>query len=419
MALDEIIVKNKNYNKPVVIAVAVIATVLLYWTTFASKSVKELNVSLDSIVINTVEADIFEDIIPLTVQVNPISTFYIDTIEGGRVDNVHVEDGTFLDIGDPILSLTNSSLSLKVIESESVVSQLLNNISNLELRKNQDELTFQKEQIDINYNIEKLEQEYKRLLPLAQNNHINQKELDNIKIDLKYWRASKEYNEHYLVRNSEMQDSQLARLNAIYEVQQRNLSITRRNLEELSVTAPIVGQLTSFNVKKGQALGRGERIGQIDDNSNTKMVGFLDEFYLPRLTVGQSAIITIDGKQVPHKVSKIFPSVNNGKFMIELLADDMNTDLGIRRGQSFQGKLQLGASKPGLVIPNGAFMDQTLGNWIFVYDESSRQATRRNISIGSKNLYSIEILSGLTPGEKVITSDYTNFADFEKLSVYK
>jgi HlyD family secretion protein len=366
-----------------------------------------------------VKADIFEDIIPLTVQVNPISTFYIDTIEGGRIDDVHIEDGAFLNIGDPILSLSNSSLSLKVIESESEVSQLLNNISTLELRKNQDELASQREQIDINYNIEKLEQEYKRLISLEQQNHISQSELEDINVDLKYWRALKQYNERYLILNSKMQDSQLARLNAIYDVQQRNLSITRKNMEELKITAPAAGQITSFNVKKGQALGRGERIGQIDDNSNTKMVGFLDEFYLPRLVVGQSAQITISGKSVAYTVSKIFPSVNNGKFKIELLADDLNADQGIRRGQSFQGKLQLGASKSGLVLPNGMFMEQTLGNWIFVYNESTGQATRRNISIGNKNLYSIEILSGLTDGEKVITSDYVHFVDVEKLTVFE
>jgi HlyD family secretion protein len=400
-----------------VIGLAIFVLLYLYFNLLQSKSSKTISVAASSVVIGIVEKTTFNDVIPLTAQVHPVNTFYIDTIEGGKVTQVFVEDGAMVNEDDPIVSLVNSSLLLNVIESESEVSQLLNNISTLELSKSKDDLASQREAIEIGYNIDKHEINHRRLIALKQKNHISDSELEDIAVELKYWRDLEVYNSHYREINNKMQTSQLKQLKAIYDVQQQNLTITRQNLDELNISAPAQGQITAFNIKKGQAIARGERIAQVDDNTNFKLVGFLDEFYLSRVVVGQQTLITIGDEEITHKVIKIFPAVNNGRFKIELLTDAEGYISKVKRGQSVQGTIQLASNANALVIPNGAFFQQTLGNWIFVLDPNSNVATRRKITIGSSNPYTVEIINGVREGELVITSDYSYFKDFEKVAV--
>ena len=193
------------------------------------------------------------------------------------------------------------------------------------------------------------------------------------------------------------------------------LAIARGSLNQLNIRAPATGELSGFTIQLGQSLQRGERLGQIDSAGGNKLVAGVDEFYLGRVERGQGATVDVDGKTYRMKVAKVLPQVRNGQFEIELVFDGGEPQ-SIQRGQTLQVKLTLGDSSRALLVPNGAFFNDTGGQWIFVVDRGGNSATRRQIQIGRKNADFIEVLGGLKPGEKVITSSYSGLVDKDHLT---
>jgi HlyD family secretion protein len=197
---------------------------------------------------------------------------------------------------------------------------------------------------------------------------------------------------------------------------QSGLSIARDNLDALNLRAPVAGQLSGFSVQVGQSLQRGERVGQIDSPGRNKLIAGVDEFYLGRVQIGQKAQLDVGGKRYLTKVSKIYPQVQNGQFQVDLLfLGDEPVDL--QRGQTLQARLTLGDPTPARMIPNGAFYNETGGAWVFVVSPDGRSAVKRNVRLGRRNTDTIEVLEGLDPGERVITSPYTGFADKTRLDL--
>jgi HlyD family secretion protein len=193
------------------------------------------------------------------------------------------------------------------------------------------------------------------------------------------------------------------------------MGIARSNLGQLSIRAPVTGELSGFDIQLGQSLQQGERVGQIDSAGGNKLQADVDEYYLGRVQVGQTASADFDGKTYRLKVSKVYPQVRNGQFQIDLVFDGP-APASVQRGQTIQTKLTLGDPSKAVLIPNGAFFNDTGGNWIFVVDKSGNGATKRQVQLGRRNADFIEVLSGLTPGERVITSSYSGLVDKDHLT---
>jgi HlyD family secretion protein len=212
-----------------------------------------------------------------------------------------------------------------------------------------------------------------------------------------------------------LQASQLAQLRASASSLNSSLGIARSSLSQLNIRAPATGQLSGFTIQLGQSLQRGERLGQIDSAGGNKLVADVDEFYLGRVQRGQSGTVDVEGKTFRMKVAKVLPQVRNGQFQVEMIFDGPEPQ-SIQRGQTLQLKLTLGDSSRAVLVPNGAFFNDTGGQWIFVVDRGGNSATRREIKIGRKNADFIEILEGLKPGEKVVTSSYSGLVDKDRLT---
>ncbi len=193
------------------------------------------------------------------------------------------------------------------------------------------------------------------------------------------------------------------------------MGIARSNLGQLSIRAPVTGELSGFELQLGQALQQGERIGQIDSTGGNKLQADVDEFYLGRVRVGQGATADVDGKTYRLKVAKVYPQVKNGQFQVDLVFDGP-APASVQRGQTVATKLTLGDSAKALLIPNGAFFNDTGGNWIFVVDAGGKSATKRQVQLGRRNADFIEVLGGLQPGERVITSSYSGLTDKDHLT---
>ena len=218
--------------------------------------------------------------------------------------------------------------------------------------------------------------------------------------------------------DARMQETQLELSKLDTQNLERNLGIARTSLENLNMKAQIEGQLSGFDLELGQTVSPGTAIGQIDDPYNFKLEVQVDEFYLNRVDLGQTGVYVRSGDntEFPMRIKKIYPDVQNNQFKIDMVFTEEQPE-DIRRGQTLQSKLTLGDSAEAILIPNGAFYQDTGGSWIFVVSDDAEFAVKRNVRLERKNNNFIEVIEGLEVGERVITSPYTSFMDMDRLKL--
>lgn len=413
------IVERKGLSKQVKIAIgvalAVIAAAVFYTMAPTAES---QTIAADRVTISTVEKGRFDDFLPLRARVTPLVTVYLDAVEGGRVEKVLVEDGAMVQQGQLLAVLSNSDLQLNLLARQSDVSREVNSMRSQELALAQTQMQDERAVIEAQLAAEKAKRQYDLQKPLYEKGFVPAKTYNDSRDDY----LSNAKRAAVLRRaqqiNQRLQTSQLAQLRASNASLSGSLDIARATLDALNLRAPVSGQLTAFSIQVGQSLQRGERLGQIDSAGRNKLVAQVDEFYLGRVQPGQVATADWGGKTYRMKVAKIYPQVRNGTFEVDLqFLGAEPTD--IQRGQTLQVKLTLGDPTPALLIPNGAFYNETGGAWVFVVTPDGSEAVKRQVRLGRRNADFIEVLEGLEPGEKVLTSPYTGFADKDRLDLEK
>lgn len=415
--MDRVIEKSswQEYRKPLISVAVVLLALSVFWF-LKPDAGRALKVQNDRIVISAVSTGEFDDYIPVRGQVAPLKTVFLDAIEGGRVEAVYVEDGAQVKAGDLIIELSNTQLQLDIIAREAQVTEQLNNLRNTELSLEQNRLEHKRNLVDINYNIIRLSREIKRLAPLVEKDLVDDGTLERLQDEHDWHIAKREITLESQATDERLQKIQMEQLRTSGAQLEKNLEVASRNLDALNVRAPVTGKLTAFDLEIGQALSRGVNIGQIDDPQSFKVTANIDEYYLSRVDIEQTAALTANGKGFKLIVRKIYPQVKNGTFEVDLVFDGPEPD-SIRRGQTLQLNLQLGSPSKSLLIPNGAFYQDTGGNWVFVVTVDGARAIKRNVRMGRRNLKFIEVLDGLEPGERVITSPYTNYLDMDRLEL--
>ena len=408
--------KNKPYAKYGVVTLIVAALVFFYINLTNSSSEQSLVVDEERIIISEVQRGVFEDFIPIRGRVTPAKTLYLDAIEGGRVERILVEDGTELKAGDLIVELSNASLQLNVLGNEARVAEQLNNMRTIELSLEQNRLQHKRNLVDIDYQIKILQRQLIREQALLKQGAVQQSQVDDTSDELQWYKNRLEITLESQASDTRMQEEQLKFLKQTSERLEGNLAISRQNLDNMNVRAPVSGKLSGFNIEIGQSIGRGERLGQIDTPNDFKLTAFIDEYYLGRVDIGQTANFEHNDDIYHLVISKIYPQVSNGQFEIDLKFTGVQPN-DIRRGQTKQTKLTLGDSTPALLIPNGAFYQDTGGSWIFVVSADNNTAIKRNVRLGRRNSRFIEVLEGLEQGERVVTSPYSSYKDITQLKL--
>ena len=412
-AMDRKLVPQHNPVKRItLLLIGLILLALVGYWLFAGPSGKALSVTTDRIAISTVKSGIFEDFIPIRGRVTPAKTVYLDAVEGGRVERILVEDGASLQAGHLIVELSNASLQLSVLGNEARVAEQLNNMRSIELNLEQNRLEHKRNLVDIRYQIKLLTRQVSGEQALVKTGAVSQSTFDDTHDTLDWYKSRLALTLESQQSDASMQEEQLVFLKDTTKRLEGNLAISRQNLDNMNVRAPVDGTLSGFNIEVGQSIGRGERLGQIDTPNDYKVTAFIDEFYLGRVDIGQQA--TYDN--FPMVVSKIYPQVQNGQFEVDFKFTQAQP-ADIRRGQTIQTKLTLGDASEALLIPNGAFYQDTGGNWIFVVTQDGNQAIRRTVRLGRRNSRFIEVIEGLDVGEKVVTSPYTSYQDMALLKL--
>jgi HlyD family secretion protein len=414
-AMDRV-VERKRLERPFVIggvAVAVLAMILLFWL-FAPRA-DSMTVARDRLTISPAQTGTFEDFVPVRAQVTPLVTVYLDAVEGGQVDKKLVEDGAQVVQGQLLAVLSNAELQLSTLEKQTEVEQQLNNMRSQELAlantRSQDLRDLNQAETDL----AKAKRQYDLYKPLAEKGFVASKTYNDAKDDYDYQTKRLQILKQTIAQNEGMQSSQLGQLRTAASSLNSSLGIARGSLGQLNIRAPVTGQLSGFDIQLGQSLQQGERIGQIDSAAGDKLQADVDEFYLGRVAVGQTATADIEGRTYRLKVSKVYPQVRNGEFQVDLLFIGPEPT-SMQRGQTVQAKLTLGDSSKALLIPNGAFFNDTGGTWVFVVDKGGDSASKRAVQLGRRNSDFIEVLSGLKPGDRVITSSYSGLTDKNHLT---
>jgi len=413
--MDKPIEKKKGLKKKHIgyIIGGIIILVLSYMAFFTGR-VSTYKVEKDKLIIETVVQGQFNDYITVPGTVEPISTVFLDALEGGRVEEILIEEGSMVKKGEIILRLTNPDLYLNILDSEAQLAEKENFLRNTQVTMEQERIAIKRELINLKYDIERKERTYQQNEELIKDNLISKEEFIRSKEDLDMARSSQELFVERQRADSIFRSVQVETIKVNLDNMRKNLELVRQRVENLNVKAPVDGQLGLLVPEIGQSISRGANMGQINVLTSYKVSAQIDEHYIDRVRTQLTATLDRQGTIYDLVVRRVYPEVRNGTFEIDMIFTDTMPD-NIRTGQTYYISLQLGQPKEAMMVPIGGFFQETGGQWIFVLDPSESFAVRRNISIGRKNPKYYEVLEGLQPGEKVIISGYESFGKNEKL----
>ena len=376
---------------------------------------RTIKVDASMLTISSVSDGKFDDYIRVSGQVQPMTTIQLSPLEGGVVERIIVEEGVTVKAGDPILVLANESLDLQILNSEAELAEKENMLRNTLIQMEQQKLALRQDAMGLALEVKRNKRKYEQQKALFEENLIAREEY--LKAEEDFYLSVEKYE---LVRERAIQDSsyrsiEIKRMEESLENMRLNMKIIRRRKDNLVIKAPIDGELGLLDAVLGQSIQQGTKIGQINSVGTYKIEAQIDEHYIDRVALGLSATFDRQGEVFNVIVRKVYPEVRNGKFQADFRFDG-NQPANIRSGQTYYLNLQLGQSEDAVIIPRGSFYQSTSGGkWIYVVSPKGDKAVKREVRIGRQNPKYYEVLEGLEPGEKVITSSYESFKDYDVL----
>ncbi len=417
MAMDKPIEKKK---RPLwqwgLIAVLAIGLAYGAMQLLSDASIRTYRVAAEQVIISEVQYGAFEDLIPIRGTIQPFESVFLDAVIGGSVEEVFVEQGDFVEAGQPLVQLSNTQTRLSAAQADAGTTEQLNFLNNITTNFEYQKLATERQIIDTEFRITTLNRQKNRFERLVDDSLISEEEYEAIIDELIYQeQVLQNLKARQQVENDE-RSRRLVQIEDQIEMLTENLEISQASFESLLVTAPISGQLTSLDAEIGQSKQTGQRLGQIDEIDRYKIVAQIDEFYVSRVAPDQSATFTLAGREYQARVDIVYPEITAGTFEVDLVFEGL-PPANIRRGQTLQMELTLGNPVDSLLLPVGGFIQDTGGNWVFVLDSTGESATRRDIRVGRRNNRYIEVREGLQQGERVITSGYGQMEDVARVQL--
>lgn len=356
----------------------------------------------------------FDDYITINGNVAPIATIYMDAYEGGRVTEKLIEEGTMVKKGEIILKLENMGLYEQILASESNLALKQNDLRSTKLNFDTRLVDGRRSLATAYYDLQRLKRNYEQNQDLYNEKLISKETYLLSKENYELAKKQHDILEVQTTQDEELSKTSLATLDADLQRMRKTLGMVYERLDHLNVRAPADGQLGFLDAEIGQNIAQGQRIGQVNVLTDFKIEAEIDEHYIDRVKRDLSATLERNNTEYPLRVRKVYPEVRNGRFQVDLVFTE-NKPETIRAGQSYNIRLQLGASNDALLLPKGGFFQSTGGQWVFVLGTDENEALKRNIRIGKQNSRYYEVLDGLQPGEKVITSNYDSFGNAERI----
>ncbi len=377
---------------------------------------RKLRVNSERIVIADVTEAPFLDYVDAEGIIQPILTIKLNALESGMVQQIVAEEGTMLHQGDTIMTLQNPELERTIEEQQAEWESQRILYQEKRLEMEQKSLLLKQQTLQAEYELSRLEKDY--ALGMEE---FNMGVKSKAQLDVQH----EEYI--YKTKNTALQLEGLRHdsaatilrrelMNNDLERARKNTTHAGKRMDNLVVRAPISGQLSFLNATLGQQVRQSENIGEIKVMDNFKIRTQLSEYYIDRVMVGLPASVTYQGEKYPLKVSKVVPEVRDRQFQVELIFTEEKPD-NVRIGKSYRIQVELDQPDNAIIIPRGDFFQVTGGQWIYKVNSSGDKAIRTPITVGRQNPVQYEIIGGLEPGEKVITTGYANFGDADELII--
>lgn len=373
-----------------------------------------LRVSADVVTISNVEKGEFNDYVRLTSTAQPITTVQLSPLETGVVERIVAEEGTKVRRGDVIVEMSNNSLSMQILQSEADLAEKQNILRNTLISMEQERLTLKQDKLQLDIDVDRKYRAYMRNERLYKNNLLAKEDWMQSKEDYELALNQRTLNEEKQYQDSLFRSNQVGQMEESLRSMSLNMQLIRQRVDNLKIKAPIDGEVGMLNVVLGQSVEEGTAIGQVNDLSAYKVTAQIDEHYIDRVTIGLTASFERQDNLYEMVLRKVYPEVREGQFRADFVFSGEVPE-NIRSGQTYYLNLQLGQPTEAVMIPRGSFYQLTGGSWIYVVNAEGTKAFRRKIRIGRQNPQYYEVLEGLDPGEKVITSSYDNFGEHDVL----
>lgn len=416
--MDKIIEKKKGWRaaftkKALPYWGGALVLALVLWLVFRDNSAT-LRVNADSLTISQVSQGEFNDYIRVSGQVQPMTTIQISPQEGGIVQEIVTEEGSRLKAGDVIVRLSNDNLDLQILNSEAELAEKENILRNTLISMEQQKLSLKQDKLQLQTEVARLKRKYEQNKALYEDRLIAREDYLTSKEDYELAAGKLELVKDRAEQDSLYRSVQILQMQESLDNMRRNMLMIRHRKENLTIKAPIDGELGLLDVVLGQSISAGMKIGQINNLDSYKIEAQIDEHYIDRVTAGLAATFQRQNDSYGAIIRKVYPEVRDGKFKADFKFEGETPD-NIRSGQTYYLNLQLGQPENAVLVPRGTFYQKTGGKWIFVVAPEGGKAVRREIRIGRQNPQYYEVLEGLEPGEKVITSGYDSFGDNDVL----
>jgi HlyD family secretion protein len=417
--VDRVIQKKKWSNKRLMTIAGITGVVaLVAGSIFFTSGKSKLNVDTERITISEVKKGAFQEFIPVNGVVMPLNTIFLDAVEGGQVEEKYVEDGAMLKKGDPILKLSNIDEELNLATQESSVFGEQTQMQIAHNNAQQNTITKLNQMADVDNAFKEAERVWLLDKKLYEQKAIGLQEYQSAKNAYDYALRRKRLTTQILKQDTALIKQQDVQAQEHYAQMKSALSLMRKKVSSLTLRAPIDGQLTSLDAEVGQNKNKGEHLGQLDVQNGFKVQVDVEEHYLSRVYAGLKGDFSFADKTYKLVIKKVYTQIVNGRFKVDMQFEG-TVPKGIRKGQTLQIRLALSDETTALLLPKGGFYQQTGGNWIFKVSEDGKTAYKVDIQIGRYNTDNYELLKGLKPGDKVITSSYENYGDIQELVLKK
>lgn len=415
MGMDRVIEKKRGIQKKHIFwgAGILLFAALIFKVVFGDHT-SVFRAEKDQLVISNVEDGVFNDFITVIGQVEPITTIFLDAVEGGTVEERFIEEGAMVRKGDVILRLGNRQLYQTILNSEAALAEKENYLRSTRISFESELIQSRRNILESEFKVTRKKRTFHQYEALYKEELISKEDFLQSKEDFGYEINLLEINKVKAKNDSMLRATSMITLESDLQKMRQMLDLVHERLGDLNVKAPVNGQLGMLDAEIGQSINGGQRIGQINVLDNFKVNAKIDEHYIDRVVHGLSASLDRNGTNFNLSVKKVYPDVRDGQFKIDLVFEGLKPE-NIRTGQTYHVKLELGESQKALMIPRGGFFQSTGGQWIFVVNEAGTEAVRRTIKIGKQNPQYYEVLEGLRAGEKVISSGYEMFGTNERI----
>lgn len=413
-AMDQRVPKRRG--RRLVIGAIVVAAVLagagLIWWGMPHG----LQVSAADVRIVTVSKGLYQDNVLVRANADPLHSVVLDSVESGRVEEVLAKDGALVKQGDLLFRLSNPQRNLELLARQAELAQQYYYLSNLRVVQQGSEVDHARRLADLEFTHQQSVKQNARNRVLAAKGFISSTAMEESSDLLEQQKRQIELERASKASDSKVQHDAQAQLQTAIAGLEAGLRLAHQTVAALAVRAPVAGRLTGFRLQVGETVRPDQHIGRIDDPKEFKLTAQVDEFYLNRFAVGQHGTVNDGTRDYPIQVSAIFPQIKSGRFTAEMVFTQGQPGV-LNPGQSLDANITLGEAAQALLLPNGGFVSDSGGNWVYVLGHDGRMATRRAIKVGRRNNGQIEVLSGLAPGERVIVSSYASFGQAEQLQL--